>query len=277
MLWSSSSVACVPRRLSQSCPRLPRFLSLRPSPPSPVARVSPLLVTAGVPAPSPPLSTLSHPLHSPTGGRVPRAPPCIWTASGLRAPPPCCRPAASPVVATHTRALAHSHTRAPRRLRVVVPGPAHPFPAPSFRPSPVVVGRLRPRAFAPLRAPGVVPSGLAPPLSAPTVSFLVLLFRGPSRPAVARAVCTVHAWSRFVSSSVWFGRAAHVRFLVMPCWLSLPCLLVVPVMPFFSSPCPAALPCRRAAPPPPPPRARRCRPWPQQGTVFIKNKQQVET
>ena len=306
-------------------PALPPFsLSAAIAPVSHCSRL-PLLVSAGVPAPAPPLNTLSHPIHSPTGGRVPRAPPCIWTASGLRAPPPCCRSAASPVVATHTRSHAHSHTRAPRRqdrrphttlssrvageplrrsscivlrtagallgplrptlfrclplpshpvhpsrpscsaagggwpaapprLRVVVPGPAHPSPALPFRPSPVVVGRLHPRALAPLRTPGVVSSGLACPLSALTVSFLVRFFRGPSRPAVTRDVCTVHAWSRFVSSSVWFGYAAHVCFLVVPCWLSLPCPLVVTVMPSLPSPCLAALPCRGAAPPPPLPR-----------------------
>eukprot|EP00964_Phaeocystis_antarctica_P005908 scaffold3222_cov68-Phaeocystis_antarctica.AAC.1 len=59
----------------------------------------------------PSLSTLSHPLHSLTGGRVPRAPPCMWTASGLCAHPPCCLPVAYSVRATRARTLAHSHSR----------------------------------------------------------------------------------------------------------------------------------------------------------------------
>ena len=120
-----------------------------------------------------------------------------------------------------------------------------------------------PRVLAPLRAPGVVLSGSAPPLSALIVSFLVRFLRGPSRPAVARVVCTVRAWSRLVSSSSWSGRDARVCRLVMSCWLFLPSPLDVPVISLLPSPFPAALPCHGAALSPPPPRARPCRQWPQ--------------
>ena len=127
-----SSALAHPTVPARCCGRRP------PSPASPVVRVSrarvsslplsasiaPVFCRSRLPfvrgclcvCPFPPsLSTLSHPLHSATGGRVPRAPPCIWTASGLRAPPPCCLAAASSVLATHARTLAHSHSRAPRR------------------------------------------------------------------------------------------------------------------------------------------------------------------
>ena len=111
VLWSSSSATCVPRWLGQSCPRL---LALplcvhRPCLPSLTSPLCPWLLVC-LPLP-PSLSTLSHPLHSPTGGRVPRAPPCMWTASGLCAHPPCCLPVAYSVRAARSRTLAHSRSR----------------------------------------------------------------------------------------------------------------------------------------------------------------------
>ena len=79
------------------CPRLPLFAS-------PIARVR----WCACPCPPTqytlPPDTLSH---RRTGG-LQRHHACIWTSSGLRAPPPCCRPARRPS-STHT--LAHTHTR----------------------------------------------------------------------------------------------------------------------------------------------------------------------
>ena len=79
-----------------------------------------------------------------------------------------------------------------------------------------------------------------------THTLLVRHLRRPSRPAVARVVCTVRAWSRLVSSPSWLGRTARVCRPVMSCWLSLP-------SPLLCSSCPpsrprSSLPYRAMAP-----------------------------
>ena len=100
-----------PRWLGRSCPRS-LALPLCVHRPCPLLLMSSLCPWLPVCLPLPPsLGTLSHPLHSPTGGRVPRAPPCMWTASGLCAHPPCCLPVAYSVRAARSRTLAHSRSR----------------------------------------------------------------------------------------------------------------------------------------------------------------------
>ena len=96
-----------------------------------------------------------------------------------------------------------------------------------------------------------------------THTLLVRYLRRPSRPAVARVVCTVRAWSRLVSSPSWLGRSARVCRPVMSCWLSLPSPLLSSSCPPLPSPFLAALPCPSAALSSPPPWACRCRQWPQ--------------
>ena len=100
-----------PRWLGRSCPRS-LALPLCVQRPCPLLLLSSLCPWLPVCLPLPPsLGTLSPPLHSPTGGRVPRAPPCMWTASGLCAHPPCCLPVAYSVRAARSRTLAHSRSR----------------------------------------------------------------------------------------------------------------------------------------------------------------------
>ena len=100
-----------PRWLGRSCPRS-LALPLCVHRPCPLLLMSSLCPWLPVCLPLPPsLGTLSHPLHSPTGGRVPRAPPCMWTASGLCAHPPCCLAVAYSVRAARSRTLAHSRSR----------------------------------------------------------------------------------------------------------------------------------------------------------------------
>ena len=100
-----------PRWLGRSCPRS-LALPLCVHRPCPLLLMSSLCPWLPVCLPLPPsLGTLSHPLHSPTGGRVPRAPPCMWTASGLCAHPPCRLPVAYSVRAARSRTLAHSRSR----------------------------------------------------------------------------------------------------------------------------------------------------------------------
>lgn len=204
-------------------PAFPRAPSLRPSPLSSVAYVVPLPVAACVSAPSP---FPRHTLPPATlSHRRPGAAGTTLHVDGLGSVRP---PALLPPRRVFCSRCTFSHTRT------------------------LSLSHTRTHSL----------SLLTLALSH-THTLLVRYLRRPSRPAVARVVCTVRAWSRLVSSPSWLGRTARVCRPVMSCWLSLPSPLLSSSCPPLPSPFLAALPCPSAALSSPPPWACRCRQWPQ--------------